>query len=388
MFEVNLVPDIKAQLLKKEKLRNLIVFVSIVVAAGAGAVTILLGAVVTAQNIAMAGQDNEIKCRSVGPERAGECKNFGTAVMRIANLNDYLTIQDQMSKISTINENRMLLSRVFGVLDVILPTGEDVVVVSELAVNLPEATLSFDAQGDSLSGIDYRALEVFKNTIRLSYYDHGRYMRYDAGTSNFVEIPTTCITETVEGGVVYGIYHKGAPGCEAPILSQRQREIINGVENDEEEETSDVEVAPVMSVKIKRVYRTQSDKDDYMAKANETDGVRYYFESACVAYDGEGKFDETTTRETCQLAEVAPAIRDSSNGRDSEGNLVLRFSAAVILNREVFRFVNKHMQVIGPTRQNVTDSYTQIRNMFAERATECDPDDKQCLSQEVPNGDN
>ncbi len=61
------------------------------------------------------------------------------------------------------------------------------------------------------------------------------------------------------------------------------------------------------------------------------------------------------------------------------------FSAVITFNEEVFKFLNKHVLVIGPTRQNVTDSYTQIRDMFTERAAECAPDDAQCL-EEVQNG--
>ncbi len=62
--------------------------------------------------------------------------------------------------------------------------------------------------------------------------------------------------------------------------------------------------------------------------------------------------------------------------------MVLRFSTAVVVNEEVFKFMNKHMRVIGPSRQNVTDSYTQIREMFTDRARDCspnDPDYEQCM---------
>ena len=59
-------------------------------------------------------------------------------------------------------------------------------------------------------------------------------------------------------------------------------------------------------------------------------------------------------------------------------NLVLRFTATVKLDANVFKFVNKHMRVVGPSRQNVTDSYTQIRDMFTEEAADCAPGDTQC----------
>jgi hypothetical protein len=303
--------------------------------------------------------------------------------MEVPNLHEYLTIQDQMSKISSLNENKLLLSRVFGVLTVILPSYEegddDEVKITELSINLPTVTMSFDAQGDSKSNIDYRALEYFKNIVTLSYYDYGRYMRYDAELEQFTEIPSSCITlEDLDEvtGMPYGVYSKGAPGCEASVL-------LGGQQGEEGNEV--VDPVSVVDVKITRSYRTSAEKSEYRSQPNDADGGRYYFESECVVYGVDGRFNEEETRGKCRLSESTPLIRDSANARDAGGSLVLRFSAVVIINKEVFKFANKHMRVVGPTRQNVTDSYTQIRNMFVERPRECAPDDTLCL-QEVPNG--
>ena len=74
-------------------------------------------------------------------------------------------------------------------------------------------------------------------------------------------------------------------------------------------------------------------------------------------------------------------ISDSSNGRDASGELVLRFSAVITLNPEVFSFNNKHVLTIGPAgRYNVTDSYVQIQSLFAKRAEDCLPGDTVCNS--------
>ena len=404
MYEINLVPDVKAQLLQKQRMRNLVIFVSIIVAVAAAGVVALLGSIVTGQNIAMANQDKEIECRLEG---ADDCdSSYGTAILKIANINEFLTIQDQMSKLSEVNENRMMLSRVFGLLDVILPTGDEEVGVSEMVVDLQNSTLNFDAQGNSKSNIDYKALEVFKSTVALSYYDFGRYMRYDDEAGDFVEIPTTCIDEKMENGVLYGIYHKGTPGCEAPLIAEETEEETTEDEATEDEtatdenspegtetENSEDEATPatdVVDIKILRDYKTEEDKNKYKETEHETDSGRYYFESQCVVYGEGGKIDENAMREKCAVTETegGPEIRDSSNGRDSEGALVLRFSSTLAVNREIFLFKNKHMRVIGPSRQNVTDSYTQIRNMFTERAENCNPDDadyEECMK-EVPSG--
>jgi hypothetical protein len=364
MFEINLVPDIKADLLRKQRMSNLVLFICIIVAAASAGLVLLLGSIVGGQNIAMANQDREIACRSTGVAPSGSCgTNYGAAVLKVENLNDFLTIQDQMSKLSGINANKLLLSRVFGILDVILPTGEETVAISELNVDLESTTLAFEAQGDSVSNIDYKALEAFKKSSNLSYYDYGRYMRL-AEDGSFVEIPTMCITERVESGVLFGIYSKGRKGCEAPLI---------------DDATSEEEATPpeVQEIRIRRIYASETDKTNYIEN-NDDNGGGYYFESQCIVYGADGRFGEAGTLAKCPLLTGEPAIRDSSNGRDSNDRLVLRFNATVVIQRDVFLFANKHMRVVGPTRQNVTDSYTQIRDMFTEKASDCEPNDVQC----------
>ena len=98
----------------------------------------------------------------------------------------------------------------------------------------------------------------------------------------------------------------------------------------------------------------------------------YYFESACLKYNEDTNlFDEEETLKACPvLAEGGLAVNSSSYGRGAEDQMVLSFSANVTLNPEVFKSKNKFMQIVGPSRQNVTDSYVQIRDMFTEKARE------------------
>ncbi|MFV0485051.1 MAG: hypothetical protein ACK5MU_02355 [Candidatus Saccharimonadales bacterium] len=380
MFEVNLVPDIKADMLRKQRASNLVLFICIIVAAATAGVVLILGSIVGGQNIALANQDKEILCRSEGGDEK-VCKDYGTAVLQFANVNDFLTIQDQMSKLQTVNDNKLLLSRVFGILDVILPAGDEVVNISELSVNLVDTTLNFEAQGDSISNIDYKALEVFKKSATKSYFDYGRYYRTDESGSE-VEIPTMCITETAVNGVLYGVYHQGQAGCEAPLIpdnTNTDESTDNTATDDATTEDEEAEEVPtIIDIPIRRTYATLDEKENYI-EANEENGGGYFFKSECVEYGDGGKFDEDATLAKCPLLSSDPAIRDSSNGRDSNDRLVLRFNATVLITKDVFASSNKHMRIVGPSRQNVTDSYTQIRDMFTEKAADCDPEDQQCL---------
>ena len=118
-----------------------------------------------------------------------------------------------------------------------------------------------------------------------------------------------------------------------------------------------------------------------MTLDGEISGVPH-FNSECIMYSGtkvaDGKVRWTATNDDCILAEEGAAIRDSSNGKDSSGNLVLRFNATIKVNEEVFSYGNKHVMAIRPGRQNVTDSYVQIQNMFDERARDCTAADTDC----------
>ena len=71
-------------------------------------------------------------------------------------------------------------------------------------------------------------------------------------------------------------------------------------------------------------------------------------------------------------------VTESSNGRDDNDRLVLRFEASIQINPEVLNFNNKHMMIINPSARNVTDSYVQVEGMFTKPATDCLETDTDC----------
>ena len=343
MFEINLVPDVKAELLKAQKMRKFVIYIAILVAAICIGIIVILGIIVGGQGIALVAQDNEMKQKS-------------DQILNSENLNLNLTIQNQLNQLNQIGNNRRILSRIFGILDVILPTGENTVVISELSINLPNSTLSFDGQADSATNNNYAALEVFKKTVELSYYDYGRYIDEDGN-----EIPAVCITEITEDSAIYGTYHRYQDGSCGPASTATLPEPVDD-ETDETEEDARPSAPPTL-VKIKRNMTTAQIED---AKSSN----KPYFQSECISGNNN----------SCPLVEEPVLIRDSSNGRNSAGALVLRFSTVVTISPEVFSFNNKHMLLIGPYRQNVTDSYLQVRNMFTEEAEDCAVDDFECIN--------
>ena len=386
MYEISLVPDVKAELLRKLRMRNLVIFICIIVAAACGGVILLLLSITGGQGVALAAKDKEIACRADGVVKGGTCntKDYGTAVMKFRNAEELLTIQEQMNSLSLLNNNKIKFSRVFGILDVVLPTGENEVKISQLSTDINNNMLYFDAVASASNNIGYRALEAFKKNAKLSYFDYGNYMRYDKESSDYVEIPSFCIDEEIDSnGVTYGIYHKGKPGCEAPMVDEEETTDENALEEESTTKKTKSSSAAtttnkktlneskVTDIRIRRTYNDRSDMEKYR-NGNDTYGDSttkgYYFESSCLQYTDTGKFDEAATLEQCPLLSDDPNIGDSSYGRNSEDKMVLSFSATLSITRDVFLARSKHVQVIGPTRQNVTDSYIQVRDMFTEAA--------------------
>ena len=132
--------------------------------------------------------------------------------------------------------------------------------------------------------------------------------------------------------------------------------------------------------------KTEREGQPYMSLNGEISGVAH-FESSCTTYSGIES--ETTNEITWESSNdeclLVPdgidgiRISDSSNGRGASDELVLRFSASIVLNPEVYEFKNHHLLAVAPSgRYNVTDSYVQIQNMFSERAADCDPNDTAC----------
>lgn len=448
IYEINLVPEVKRQMIKAMKFRNIMLFVCIVLVAVAGATVVIMGGIWEGQNIAMSNQDKKLKTMS------DKLNNYDS-------LSEFLTIQTQLNNLDEINTNKKVLSRVFPILSTILPEGPDTIEISELSVDLSTNTIRFDAQADAKVSpyIDYRVLESFKKGVSLMKYDYGRYVDADEN-----EIPTRCLVETDADGnllteeetvattktsYTYAYWLKGKKGCDPArddteeededettassargasnsvnqmltefAVTRTNTDLEEGAEENAEaatEETNATQAAfnkkldelddygkslayqqlnsgvLMDDVEVVKIYRSPRFSDwykaGYMDESGEIVGVPH-FNSECITYTGAstGSGMKWTSNNDCMLAADDVVIRDSSNGRDSSGNLVLRFNATIPLSETVFKFTNKHILAISPTGQNVTDSYRQIEGMFAERAADCSDSDVICTTTSTDSG--
>jgi len=393
--EINLVPDIKGEMIKALKLRNFIFFLCIIVAGASVAVVLFFATIVGGQNAAISGKQNTLDMLS-------------TKINSYSDLSDFLTVKDQLGSLSNIADNKRILSRSFGVLSALLPKNADRITISELTVDLAadNPTLSFDAHANAGEEpfYDYRVLDAFQKSMPYMRYDYGDYVDRNGNT-----IPAYCIIESGNDGATFSDPSRGyyaywlidGEGCN-PSKNQEQ----NNSESDSESDTnsnsnsnsnsSNYAYEDYNGQRVVRIWRTPQFNTWYSTERMSLDGEIQnveHFDSKCISYFGtknevSNEVTWASSNNSCQLV-TDIQIADSSNGRDSADDLVLRFSAMISINSEVYAFKNHHVLAIGPTgRYNVTDSYVQIQNMFGERATDCAEGDTACQNKANANGGN
>ena len=370
--EINLVPDIKDEMIKALKVRNYTFFACIMVALASIVVVLVFAVISTSQQSVVNGKKATLNALS-------------SKINSYADISEYLTIKDQLGNLSSIANNKKLLSRTFGLLSALLPTNGDSITISELNVDLSasEPRISFDAQADALVSpfIDYNVLEAFKKSMEFMRYDYGDYVDKNGAT-----IPAYCIIDSGADGATlvdpengyYAFWLINGEGCNPSADDESNPSAAYGYETEQYNDET-----------VVRIWRTPQYNTWYRSSKMNLDGKISgvpHFESKCTTYSGTNEGNDTPiwshTNDTCKLVPKdleGIKITSSSNGRNAAGSLVLRFSAIITLSPDVYSFNNHHLLAVGPSgRYNVTDSFVQIQNMFEQRARDCADDDAAC----------
>jgi Tfp pilus assembly protein PilN len=149
MIEINLVPDVKQELIKAQRVRSTVVSVAIFVAiASAGLVTLLAIYVYGVQTVRSAVADDSIQKGSA-------------QLSSIEDLSKTLTIQNQLTKISSLHDKSKIDSRIFDVLSAIIPPAPNDVKISNLTIDASTGVITIEGQASN----SYAAVELFRKTI-------------------------------------------------------------------------------------------------------------------------------------------------------------------------------------------------------------------------------
>lgn len=186
MIEINLIPDVKMEMLRAQKLRNVAISVSIIAGVAAVSVVVVMSLVIGAQ-------------AAVEGVTANNIKNEFSKLSSVEGINDRLTLQHQLTKISEIHNSKTLDSRLLDVLGAVNPAAPNDVKYSKVSLNPTENTLTIE--GSAIGG--FSATETFRKTI-LNTKVEGKPLGSD-------QLTTVALSSDVElSDISYGIDSTGA----------------------------------------------------------------------------------------------------------------------------------------------------------------------------------
>ena len=148
MIEINLLPNVKRELLKTRVMRNRVISISCLVGGASIAAVVVLALILGSQIAAEAVQSGVIKDRN-------------DKLMAVEDLNKVVTIQHQLTKINEQHSGKKLNSRIFDVVTAVNPVAPNNVSFSDIKVNPGSKTITLE--GSAVNG--YSALETLKKTI-------------------------------------------------------------------------------------------------------------------------------------------------------------------------------------------------------------------------------
>lgn len=163
MIEINLIPDVKQELLKAQRARAVVISASILTSIIAVAVVVLLLIYMFGvQGVRNLYLDDQIKTK-------------GAELSQVEDLSKILTIQNQLQAISDLNGKKNMETRVFDMISAITPRGDDSVAFSQITVGQtpPDPTADPTTAAETTGGqvylegqtTGYDAMEVFKKTV-------------------------------------------------------------------------------------------------------------------------------------------------------------------------------------------------------------------------------
>ncbi len=148
MIQINLVPDIKQAMLRAQRMRNVTISLSILAGLIAGGTVVLMGAILGTQAVA-----ESITAKRIDDE-------FKT-LRDTKDINNALTIQNQLDKIGSLNSSRTVNSRLLDVLAAINPAAPNDVKLSKVTLDPSQSRLTLEGSAEA----GYSAAEAFRKTI-------------------------------------------------------------------------------------------------------------------------------------------------------------------------------------------------------------------------------
>ena len=158
MIEINLVPDVKQEFIRAKRVRTLIISGAVLVGIASVGVVVLLALYLFAvQNVRSAWVDEDITHKH-------------SQLANVEDIENTLTVQNQLTKLDELHNDKNVVSRFFDLLIAVNPTKPNNVSFSQTSFDAESGTISL--QGQASNG--YAAADVLIKTIlgtSISYKD-------------------------------------------------------------------------------------------------------------------------------------------------------------------------------------------------------------------------
>lgn len=154
MIELNLVPDVKQELLKAQRTRSMVITGSIFASIIAVGVVLLLVGYIGSQAFRSSSLDGDIEKK-------------GNELAAVTDLSQMLTIQNQLERLAEINASKKIDSRIFDMIAAVIPPAPNSVQFSLVRVESADPDAEDGASSIRLEGQTqgYDSMEIFKKTL-------------------------------------------------------------------------------------------------------------------------------------------------------------------------------------------------------------------------------
>ena len=148
MIEINLLPDSKQEYLKAQRARSYVISGAIFASIAAIGLVVILVLIMLGQTVT--GKLVDDKITKLDTQLKGE-----------NDISKILTIQHQLSLLSSMHANKQITSRLFPLLEAINPPSPNNITITGVRVDTVAKTITIDGRAANM----YTAAEVFKKTI-------------------------------------------------------------------------------------------------------------------------------------------------------------------------------------------------------------------------------
>lgn len=194
MIEINLIPDVKQELIKAQHARSVVISASILTSIVAlGVVVLLLVYIFAVQGVRSVYLDGQIDSKS-------------QQLSKVQDLSKILTIQNQLATISQLNSEKIMSSRMFDVMSAITPPNDSSISFSQINVapgGVADPTTGTVSTSTTSGGqiqlegqtTSYDTMELFKKRIENTSFQYN-----DNGQTKLVPLAANISTSDISYG--------------------------------------------------------------------------------------------------------------------------------------------------------------------------------------------